>query len=186
MTQAQWERFTGVNPSEYQNPSHPVESISWRSARTVLARLGLVLPTEAQWEYAARAGTQTPWWTGGEPQSMKGAGNFADVHYAQSFREQTWEMWLDDGAGIHAPVGSYRPNPFGLHDMTGNVYEACEDQVSFAVDPSAPSRLLRSMRGGSYHDLVRFGRSANRDFNYENDADSSQGVRPARTIDPER
>jgi formylglycine-generating enzyme required for sulfatase activity len=186
MTQAQWERFTGSNPSEFVDPIHPVEQISWVETSLVMKRLGLVLPTEAQWEYAARAGTTTPWWTGNDVKSVRGAGNFADAAYASRYAAQRWEKWLDDGAIVHAPIGSYRANPFGLHDTMGNVYEHCQDLVTRegmgAAKINSPSP--RSARGGSFHDGASAARSSARDGTSAEDRDDSAGVRPARAIDP--
>ena len=116
VTQAQWLHLTGSIGS-LMTPAlvpviepiytllFPADGIDWSSCQKVLARLGLVLPTEAQWEYAARAGTTTVWWTGEDMGSLDGAARFA---YHDSIRGPR-------------PVGSYRANPFGLHDTRGNV-----------------------------------------------------------------
>src|SRR5262249_25075170 len=90
MTQDQWLRLAGKNPSLYSPGDgingklvtllHPVENVSWIDCTIVLSRLALELPTEAQWEYGARAGTSTPWWTGSEKTSLRGAGNLADAY----------------------------------------------------------------------------------------------------------
>ncbi len=139
MTQGQWLRFTALNPSLYgpdcwfggkqHSLLHPVENVSREEAGRVLFRLGLRLPYEAEWEYAARAGTTTVWWTGDAKESLVGAANLKDLSYTKhmGISEGSFEKWLDDGYVTHAPVDSYRPNPFGFHNMYGNVYEWCED-----------------------------------------------------------
>ena len=73
MTQAQWERFTGTNPSQFQRPTLPVTDVSWSDCVEVVRKLALVLPHEVQWEHAARAGTATAWWTGQGDASLEGA-----------------------------------------------------------------------------------------------------------------
>jgi formylglycine-generating enzyme required for sulfatase activity len=85
MTQAQWTRVAGVNPSYFQVPNqwvssrvHPVETVSWYDCAEVLDWLGLRLPSEAQWEYGARGATSTIWWTGDLRDSVEGAANLAD------------------------------------------------------------------------------------------------------------
>jgi serine/threonine protein kinase/formylglycine-generating enzyme required for sulfatase activity len=196
MTEAQWERFTGSNPSEYRGDLLPVESISWSTSTAVMKKLGLALPTVAQWEYGARGGTATPWWTGSEAKSVSGAGNFADTSFAHISLAERFDAWLDDGAPLIASIGSYRPNPFGLHDTMGNVYEACQDQwpqprwivnnlgQDSEVRIPAPPRLLRAMRGGSFRDPVESARSAHPDGTSADDRDEVIGLRPARLIDP--
>ncbi len=139
MTQGQWLRPTGHNPSFYRagrdwygNPAtlaSPVEHVSWDECERVLGWHNLALPTEAQWEYAARGGTQTPWWTGTSVAPLAGAGNVAD-RYARAHGGTIWpgiEAALDDGHTSHAPVSSFQANPFGLHDTVGNLWEWCFD-----------------------------------------------------------
>src|SRR5262245_14637069 len=136
MTQAQWARLTGQNPSDDRDGNAailPVEQVSWFSCDELMRRLQLTLPTEAQWEYAARAGTETIWWTGGEKESLEGAANLADVANQRMMQASLGggdvEAWLDDGHARSSPVGSYRANPFGLHDVVGNVSEWCRDSM---------------------------------------------------------
>ncbi len=203
MTQAQWERFTDDNPTTYRagrtyggmpvDATHPVEQVSWDDCTLQLGRLGLCLPTEAQWEYAARGGTSTPWWTGTEDVSLQGKANVADA-----FARRTGVPWpditdsIDDGYATHAPVGSYAANPFGLHDVHGNVWEWCEDHFAeYERVEARPGdglrdggdRRLRVFRGGGFPNPAGMTRSAWRNSNTPDFRDSPLGVRPARRLD---
>jgi serine/threonine protein kinase/formylglycine-generating enzyme required for sulfatase activity len=204
MTQAQWRRCTGGNPSHYQpgrrvqwvkSLLHPVEQVSWEVCERELARLQLSLPSEAQWEYAARAGTTTPWWTGIERESLRGAVNLADQTAARSGSPwsdiQDWPD-LDDGFEVHAPVDAHRGNGFGLHGVHGNVWEWCRDgfdpafyRQSPGLDPvCAPeSSATRVNRGGCFANAAALARSANRGSDAPTVADRYLGVRPAMAID---
>ncbi len=140
MTQAQWLRFVGRNPSYYGPNSkfnghqhdlrHPVENVSAMDCRVILGRLGLSLPSEAQWENDCRGGTSTPRWTGEERESLRGNVNVADMAFVHAGGlKSIADEWpdLDDGWGVHAPVGTFAPNPFGLWEVLGNVWEWCQD-----------------------------------------------------------
>ena len=199
MTQGQWLRIMDENPSYWneQNrigvaaPMHPVETVSWEDCTEALRRLSLVLPTEAQWEYGARAGTDTPWWTGSERESLEGAANVADVRYQSMFTgEQLFEKWLDDGYAFHAPVGSFRPNAFGLHDMAGNVWEWCRDWFGdYAEAPTDGSAQNvqqgtgdRVFRGGSWSAVARLARCSARYRAGPGSRHDYLGSRPARLV----
>jgi formylglycine-generating enzyme required for sulfatase activity len=208
LTQGQWLRCTGANPSGYppgtellrRDPRpllHPVEQVTWLECERALGRLGLELPTEAEWEYAARAGTTTPWWTGAEPQSLAGAANLADQAAARAFYDwPTTEPWLDDGFAAHAPVGSFRANPFGLHDVHGNVSEWCLDpwaggdtywypagERGLRLAPEGEAWTTRAYRGGAFDRDASRARSS---YRYNGDRDqrgATVGVRPGRRVD---
>jgi serine/threonine protein kinase/formylglycine-generating enzyme required for sulfatase activity len=204
LTQGQWLRLTGNNPSDRPvgvrilgktvTLLNPVENISWGMCQGVLLRHDLTLPAEAQWEYAARAGTQTTWWTGGSRESLVGAANVADVAYSRKFVEvQRFEELINDGYATHAPVGSFRANGFGLHDMVGNVTEWCEDPFSADAsrssnpesdEPHAGEGEPRIIRGGSWNFTALYGRSAYRLYADLGHRNGDLGVRPARGIDP--
>jgi formylglycine-generating enzyme required for sulfatase activity/serine/threonine protein kinase len=202
MTQAQWLRFTGTNPSNYAAGItgghqttlwHPVEDVNWTLCTETLARLGLQLPTEAQWEFAARAGTTTPWWTGAEKESLVGAANLADSAYKRGGASPgtRHEEWLDDGRTVHAPIGSYAANPFGLHDVIGNVWEWSADAHElYTVAPRAGDGargslgLERVPRGGAFDSNAEEGRIANRGSVPPDYSDPQLGVRPAMRIRP--
>jgi len=207
MTQGQWLHISGMNPS-LDNPDtydpdwsstgapgsllHPVERVSWEDCVAMGTKLGLVLPSEAQWEYAARCGTTTPWWTGETPQSTEGALNVADKRRAETDRGLC-DTWLNDGYVSHAPIGSYRANPFGLHDILGNVWEWCLDSydegfylVSARVDPVSVSSLwpARSARGGGYTDPISSARSSQRVDGSPDRHEQYTGLRLARAVEP--
>jgi formylglycine-generating enzyme required for sulfatase activity/tRNA A-37 threonylcarbamoyl transferase component Bud32 len=204
LTQGQWERVVGTNPAALGphtriapdlvfTLAHPVESVTFEAGRRWLDRTGLDYPTEAQWEYAARAGTDTPWWSGAARESLAGAANLADA--AAAARGQDWleiADWPehDDGHAFHAPVGSYRANAFGLHDVHGNVCEWCDDVFGDYADPAQPGDGRRSrgfdrnlpIRGGSFSNGVLDLRSARR-VTFAPDVSAAQiGLRPVRRL----
>jgi formylglycine-generating enzyme required for sulfatase activity len=187
LTRGQWQRAMGNDPS-YDRGSledRPVDQVSWEDCREAMLRLGLALPTEAQWEYAARAGTETPWWCGAAKESVARAGNLADVKYAAGINRMViTEAWSDGYMGP-APVGRFDPNPFGLYDVIGNVFEWCEDHYdSYLPSPieSSTGSRDRVYRGGSFGTPAVMARSANRVHFPATSNDDDLGVRPARSI----
>ena len=181
-TGKKWEKRKGVNwrnPGFAQDDSHPVACVSWNDATAFCDWLSrqtgrkVRLPTEAEWEYACRAGTRARYWWG---DSETEAGKFANV--ADLTAKKKWTNWIvfdtDDGHAVTAPVASYRPNAFGLYDMIGNVWEWCADWYdedyysnSPTDDPTGPAAgKYRVWRGGSWNNNPDCVRSANRGGNY--------------------
>ena len=172
---------------------HPVENISWLDCMKLLPRAGLTMPSEAQWEYGARAGTDTRWWTGGERESLaeKHAANLADqAARVEGANWTTINDWpeLNDGYTVHAPVGTYEANAFGIHEVHGNGAEWCLDgyfaeayENSARKDPVWPysAAANRAERGGSFKWTASDASSAKRDNGTPNNAGSNLGVRPA-------
>ena len=204
MTQGQWQDLMGENPSSWPvgqragevtvTEAHPVESIPWQDVRRALRRLGLVLPTEVQWEHAVRAGTSTPWWCGATQASLPGNLNIADASVIRN--RETWagNAWneLDDGYVIHAPVGTFPASPWGLHETLGNVREWCLDRYGTYEGPARPGDGLRMehyeadlivTRGGSYSSRVIQSRVSARGRTNADLAETWVGIRPARAID---
>ena len=163
VTQAQWTAVMGSNPAVFRRgpeaPRRPVESVSWEDCQRFIARLNargvgrFRLPTEAEWEYAARAGSTTrfPW--GDDPKEF-----VTHVH-----------AWANSRSyAITHPVGEKPPNAWGLHDLHGNVWEWCSD--GYGPYPEGPQRdpvgppegRERVFRGGSWYDFPVSLRSANR------------------------
>lgn len=204
MTQAQWFAHTGENPATYQRGSkfvtedvagrHPVETISWDRCFEVMRQLDLVLPTEAQWENAARAGTTTPFWAGTDRATLDQCDNLADLPSKARGGHESWpyEAELDDGFVAHAPVGRFEPNGFGLHDLHGNVREWCRDTwEDWATYPPRSGDGLatgvetsRTFRGGSFASDATNSRLARRDGLPPHLSQFTLGVRPAREVRP--
>jgi formylglycine-generating enzyme required for sulfatase activity len=202
MTLGQWMRATGENPSRIEmttpkrvgnSPVNPVDSLALDDCRRALARLGLDIPTEAQWEYAARGGTDTPWWTGADRESLRGAANLADQAAARAHAPwpdvQDWPD-LDDGWVSHAPVGTFAANPFGLHDVCGNVMEWCRDPYgpyTVPVEPGtglrkAPDRGVFVQRGGAFNAKAALCRSSFRLASERGTKGGYLGLRPVLEI----
>jgi serine/threonine protein kinase/formylglycine-generating enzyme required for sulfatase activity len=200
MTQAQWVRVRGANPAIYEPAAtekdasvgllHPVENVTWYAASETVRRLALSLPTEAQWEYAARAGTSTCWWTGSEAGSLEGAENLVD----RTAREAgiDWlpaEAWAD-GYFVHAPVHALRPNPFGLYAMLGNVSEWCLDRWGSLELPTREGDGLRltdgvlacALRGGNFATSASGATAVARSSYTPEVSDYNCGLRPARAV----
>jgi formylglycine-generating enzyme required for sulfatase activity len=180
MTQSQWERATGQRPSFF-GPEKllPVEQVSWNSCNELCNRLGLALPTEAQWEYAARGRTSTPWWVGED------ASLLANVANLKNLGDQ------DDGVLRTGRVGQFDPNPFGLYDVYGNVGEWCLDgNTRYAPNPQndpreePPGDAHRMARGGAYNSRPALARSSFRDHAAESFAQNTLGLRPSMAISP--
>ncbi|MDR3212512.1 MAG: formylglycine-generating enzyme family protein [Azoarcus sp.] len=179
VTQTQWEAVMGTRPSAFKGDDLPVENVSWNDAQEFIRRLNALentdkyrLPTEAEWEYAARAGTMTKF-------------SFDAAHAG----EYAW--YWDNAGGAPHPVGQKLPNPLGLHDMHGNVWEwvqdwygedgyarllalspgnplrgttsLLKDEKGFSMNPSGPPEgTFRVLRGGGWSNDLRYLRSAHR------------------------
>lgn len=146
VTQEQYKAVTGVNPSATDVWDKPVNQVAWADAAAFCTKLpeqtgrAFSLPTEAQWEYACRAGTRTTYYFGNNTDKL---GDYA---------------WFNANSDMQThTVGLKKPNSFGLHDMYGNVYEWCADwwadtcEIAGPVDPAGPATgRLRLVRGGGY------------------------------------
>lgn len=178
VTQAQWFAVMEENPATFQDfaasPSHPVEGVSWLDAQAFIARMNgrglgrFRLPTEAEWEYAARAGTSTrfPW--GEDP----------------GYRELPQHAWFYSRAeGRSHPVGQKRANAWGVHDLTGGVWEWCHDWFgpypgAAAANPRGPDEGdARVIRGGSWFNEPEALRPANRHRHPPDSRQTNLGLR---------
>jgi formylglycine-generating enzyme required for sulfatase activity len=172
-------RFSKVNGASWRNPGfdqgddHPVVCVSWNDATAFCDWLSRKegkhyrLPTEAEWEHAARAGTQTAYPWGNNPDDGNGWGNCADQSLRPKFPDWSVFNW-DDGYMFTSPVGRFRPNAWGLYEMIGNACEWCGDwyanyPVGDATDPHGPDNgTLRVLRGASWLSHPIYGRCAGR------------------------
>jgi serine/threonine protein kinase/formylglycine-generating enzyme required for sulfatase activity len=189
LTWEQWLRLAGAadpRPDGSRPPREPLTGAPFAQAIELLAPFGLALPTEAQWEHAARGGTVTPYWCG-------------DLDAARAYCHLRFDGAVDGRPqDSPMPVGALPANHFGLHEILGNVAEWCQD----AYQPGWNGAKLRAgdglreagetgyrvLRGGSFKDAAkRFGRSASRDFAARGDPatkNSAIGLRPARALEP--
>ena len=178
VTQAEWALVMGAerNPSGFRSPDgrRPVEEVTWPACQEFLRRLAereqvpaarYRLPTEEEWEYACRAGTQTAWCFGDDEPLLP--------FYAGYQANSKW--------GSH-PVGQYRPNAWGFHDLHGNVWEWCQNDYYF-YDTKVADSQRKSLRGGTWYHHADDCRSASR-FRYTHATHGNMlGLRVLRTIE---
>ena len=162
VTQGEYEKVMGANPSSFKGAKNPVEMVSWDDAVSFCKKLSEMpeekaagrsyrLPTEAEWEYACRAGSTTSY-------------SFGET--AESLREYAW--FVEGREGKTHPVGLEKPNRWGLYDMHGNVWEWCQDWYAdyppdASTDPLGPNAgSLRVYRGGGWINFAALCRSASR------------------------
>jgi len=208
VTQGQWKAVMGNNPSYFQNCGDgcPVEQVSWNDVQNFIKKLNKKegadiyrLPTEAEWEYAARAGSNTAIYTGDikilgsynasalDPIAWYGGNSCAE--YIGGYDCSGWQtkQYPCQKCGTH-PVGKKEPNDFGLYDMLGNVWEWCQDwygDYSSAVvnDPTGSrSGTYRVLRGGGWHNYAQFCLSASRHLNLPDPQHGSFGFRIVRSL----
>jgi formylglycine-generating enzyme required for sulfatase activity len=174
VTQAQWDKVMEDNPSEFKGGDLPAERVNWVDAtefcRVLSEKTGqsYALPTEAQWEYACRAGSTTAYSFGDDPAFLQDYG------------------WCESNSGEQThPVAQKLPNPWGLYDMHGNVWEWCQDLYSKDYNPTKdgkPSQdVFKVLRGGSWSYGARLCRSANRDHDAPLARAAFDGCRLVRT-----
>jgi formylglycine-generating enzyme required for sulfatase activity len=196
VTQEQWRRVMVENPApgRYKGERNPVEMVSWYDARSFAWRMSFFghyqyrLPSEAEWEYAARAGTTTAWFWGNKLEDGCAYANLRDRTYASKhFNVGEAIIECEDGYDYTAPVGSLQPNPFGLYDMIGNVYQWTQDCFGdYANAPTdgrpaeRPGCTSRVERGGSWTAKPSFTRSASRDTYGPENRNDVVGFRLAR------
>jgi formylglycine-generating enzyme required for sulfatase activity len=194
VTQAQWQARMGSNPSYWQSPSsdvsaaqvpsRPVEQVSWNQiagAGGFMAQTGMRLPTEAEWEYAYRAGTTTAFhgFTG-YPNGTNNDSLVGSIAW--------WGNCCGGNSGGYThPVGQKLSNGFGLHDMAGNVWEWVNDwygsySAGAQTDPTGPATgSSRVFRGGSWGDGTYFLRASFRTYDSPGFSNGNVGCRAARS-----
>ena len=171
VTQALWQAVMGNNPSRFEGPDHPVECVSWNDCQSFVEKLNeelkkdlngclFRLPKEAEWEYAALGGNKSKGYSyAGSDDIDKVAWywkNSGDNYLKGSDDDRDWDKIKKNNCKTH-PVKKLSPNELGIYDMSGNVWEWCEDQY----EPSSSSRVLR---GGSWGGSARNCRVSSRNY----------------------
>jgi formylglycine-generating enzyme required for sulfatase activity len=182
ITQTQWKSVMGNNPSKFTGNNLPVETVSWYNVQTFIGKLNSLtgkqyrLPTEAEWEYAAKSGGKEERWAGVSDPSLLD-------EYA----------WNEDNSGKKThPVGTKKPNKLGIYDMTGNVFEWCQDifrgdwyEKSEKNNPLGPAKgPERVVKGGCWYSAVGFSRTAYRFGHSPDHRNSNLGFRLVLPMDP--
>lgn len=192
-------KYSWRDPGFPQGDDHPVLNVTWNDAvefcRWLSATEGATyrLPTEAEWEYACRAGTTTRFFSGDDPEGLLAAAKLYDEDTREVFPE--WSPYALRGRSgfvFTAPVGSFQPNAFGLYDMHGNAWEWCSDWYdeeyyarSPRDDPQGPATgKVRVRRGGSWHTWSFYTRSSFRNYNDPDTRYLLLGMRVVREVSP--
>jgi formylglycine-generating enzyme required for sulfatase activity len=177
VTQVQWNRIMGSNPSYFKGENRPVETVSWDDVQLFITKLNAKekgkyrLPTEAEWEYSCRGGKAGETWCGGNDVDAVG--------------------WLDSNSGSQThPVAGKRPNGFGLYDMCGNVWEWASDwydECYYGNSPKDdPQGVIpgsgRVFRGGGWGDVATYFRASNRGGSTPGNRGSGLGFRLASPV----
>lgn len=185
-------RYSWQNPGFAQTDDHPVVNVTWNDAVALARWLGAAegrryrLPTEAEWEYACRAGTTTQYHGGDDPASLAAVANVFDADAAVNWpRWRPYALPTADGYAFTAPVGSFQPNAFGLNDMHGNVWEWTSDwhdDTYYARSPrddpqGPPDGVVKVRRGGSWHTWPLYARCAYRNWNAPDTRYTLVGIR---------
>jgi sulfatase modifying factor 1 len=204
-TSARGDAFEGRNPKySWQNPGfpqtdeHPVLNVTWNDAQALAQWLSKAegktyrLPTEAEWEYACRAGTRTRYHGGDSPDALRRIANVFDADAQANWPKwQAYALKSADGFAFTAPVGSFAPNAFGLYDMHGNAWEWVADwhgddyyAQSPLDDPKGPADGdVRVRRGGSWHTWAFYARASYRNWNSPTTRYTLVGMRLLREAD---
>ncbi|MDA8523710.1 formylglycine-generating enzyme family protein [Acidovorax sp. NCPPB 4044] len=190
-------RYSWRNPGFAQGDDHPVVNVTWHDAHALAAWLSATeghryrLPTEAEWEYACRAGQPTRYGHGDDPAALPRHANTFDRDAAPHWpRWQAQAVPGHDGHAFTAPVASYPPNAFGLHDMSGNAWEWVsdwhdDDAYAHAPrdDPQGPATgTVRVRRGGSWHTWPLYARCTYRNWNSPETRYTLVGMRLVREV----
>lgn len=192
-------RYSWRNPGFVQSEDHPVVNVTWNDAQALAAWLTKTegrryrLPTEAEWEYAARAGTRSRYHSGDDPATLLQAANVFDADSARHWPHwQAMALKGSDGYAFTAPVGRFAPNAWGLFDMHGNAWEWVSDwhddeyyKHSPVDDPQGPADGgVKVRRGGSWHTWAFYARSSYRNWNAPDTRYTLVGMRLVREALP--